>query len=356
MWPYYILIFIIFLLQFRFGKYLTYQKRFYVGITLIFLFAALRGNGAVDYFRYLQLSKGIVKLSDIIDNNTYMEIGFSIISYIVNFFKLNSQFVIAIMNFISIISICIFIKKLSFNWNLSLLIFLIYLFNFDMQSSRNAIAISVAALASTYLLQKKYSVFMILLFFAFLFHQSVLIVLLFIPLLFLNIDLYTGLGFFLCGSIFTKWIGLDQFMLFVLQKLGLGYFYAKYLRYSMGSDFGYPFRLYDPRLWILIIMFILAKIYLKKPSREEKFAINCVFMSGFLMILFSEHTILAFRMSAFFSIYTLILFPMLLNRWEIMSRNIKSAKTLRVLGILFYFIWTVFYVAYTKPAEYRFFF
>ena len=41
MWPYFLLIFIIFLLQFKYGNGGKSKIRFYVGLIILFLFAAL---------------------------------------------------------------------------------------------------------------------------------------------------------------------------------------------------------------------------------------------------------------------------------------------------------------------------
>lgn len=285
------------------------------------------------------------------------------IAFIVNCLKLPAQFVVAIMNVISITCIFLFIKKMSVNWNMSLLIYLIYLFTFEMQSSRSGVAISLVALGSVYLMQKKFVPFFIFIFFAYSFHKSAIIALILIPLVYLNINLYMGMWIVFAEMIFVKTIGVDKIVLRMLQMTGQWQFYRKYLGYSQSISFGHAFRLYDPRLWLVLMLFILSKCFIKNEAElKDRFMTNCVYMSGVLMIFFSEHTIFAYRFSAFFSIFSLILFPAIINRLEINGkRKLKTQmdgkwKEIRVFGAFVYFLWTLFYVSYINMVDYKLFF
>ena len=82
MWPYFLLIFIIFLLQFKYGNGGKSKIRFYVGLIILFLFAALRGVSNGDYDAYLTRGKEIDSLYKIIQKT----IPYFHISIVINYF------------------------------------------------------------------------------------------------------------------------------------------------------------------------------------------------------------------------------------------------------------------------------
>lgn len=314
MWPYFLLLFIIVIIQFKLVKNSQPKLRFYIGITVLFLFAGLRGMSNGDYTAYLERGKHIDTLCEVFHNNTNMEMGYSFIYYLVNLLRLPGQCVIAGMNLISIGCLAKLIKRYSPNWCLSLLLFLPLYFQFDMHAARTAAAISISALSITYAYKRQPVRFLLVIFAASLFHKTAFIVL---PLYFIvkiKVNLYMGMMTILAEMCLVYFIGIDRVVLLILDKLPMKLFYLKYLGYAKSQVYGYRFSLLDPRLWLFILIFILAKLICKNAEKLEELFIKCCFLNVSLLILFSEHTFIAYRLSAFFNIYSIILIPMLLRR------------------------------------------
>lgn len=364
MWPYFLLVFIIFILQFTLKEKDKKDLGFYIGIVILFLFAAFRGNGNGDYFNYLTRGQYIDTISEIFHNNTHMEIGYSILYYIVNILHLPKQCVIMGMNFISIACIAKFINRYSPYKCLSLLLFLPLYFQFDMHAARTAVAISISALSITYVYERKFLKFCFIIFAAMLFHQTAAAALLIYFFVNIHVNIFIGLASIFAGMAFVQWIGVDIFVLKILDWMKLESFYAKYNGYMKSELYGYRFSLLDIRLWLIIILFILAKIFCNNRDKLENLFVNCCFANAMSMILLSEHTFICYRLSAFFNVYIIIMVPIILSKF-CNAKYYKNRIVLRYnrilakgLVILFFTIYALAYV-YTGFAahgiEYRIF-
>lgn len=351
MWPYFLLIFLILILQFKFTKFQKENVGFYVGVTALFLFAALRGNGHGDYFAYLSRGAYIDTIGEIFHNSTNMELGYCILYYIVNFLHLPAQGVIAAMNLISISCITRFIQRYSPYKSLSLLLFLPLFFQFDMHASRSAVAISISALSITYAYQRKLLKFCFTVFLASLFHQTAWIVLILYFLVNVRIGLFFAIGCILGGMGVIYFIGADWIALKVFELLNLHEFYARFYTYVNSEIYGYPLSLLDPRLWVVIGMFIAAKLCYKKPDKLENLFINCSFVNVMAMILLSEHTFICYRVSAFFNVYSIILIPLILDRF-CNKKYYKSMITFRNNRVIAKSIVIVLFTAYAFVYAY----
>lgn len=340
MWPYFIIVFIIVLLQFRFFINTPQKMRFYIGITVLFLFAAMRGNGDGDYFAYLTRGSYILSLNDVFHNTTGMEAGYCFIAFIVNLFGLPKQFIIACMNLISLFCIGKFIKKYSPIWCLSLLIFIPLYLQFDMHAARTAVAISITTLGIDYIRKRKLFQFSIIILTASLFHTTALIAFVIYFLVNVKISVYIGMLVIAIEMVIVRVIGLDYMILQVLKNFKLDSVYNRFLTYASSEVYGYPFSLLDPRLWLVIAVFICSKYILFKPSKTENLFINCCYANCFFLIVFSEHTFVAYRISAFFNIYTIILIPMMIQK---ICRQIKNyndsiiKKNIIITSLLLFF-------------------
>lgn len=324
MWPYILLVLTIFILQFEFNNRNKENFRFYIGITVLFLFAALRGVSNGDYIGYLLRGKEVNSVYKIFHNNTHMEIGYSILYYFVNLFHLPEQSIIMIMNFISIFCTGKFIERYSPNKCLSLLIFLPLYFQFDMQAARTAVAISISVMGIDYVIRRHFLHFCFTVFLAMLFHRSAIVVFPIYFLVNLRIDLFVGIMGIVGGMGYVTFIGIDRSILQILRMLGLNSFYVRYYGYVNSREFGYRFSLIDPRLLLCIFIYIAAKIICKKSTKIENFFINCSLVNVLIMIFFSEHTIFCCRLSAFYYVYFIVLIPMMLKR--IFTSNLKICK------------------------------
>ena len=365
MWPYFLLIFIIFLLQFKYGNGGKSKIRFYVGLIILFLFAALRGVSNGDYDAYLTRGKEIDSLYKIIYNNTNMELGYCFLYYLINLFHLLEQTIIISMNFISILCISKFINKYSENKCLSLLLFLPLYFQFDMQAARTAVAISITVLGVNYIFKRRFFFFCLTIFLAMLFHRSAVVV---FPLYFiynLRVSLLAGLTSIVASVCYVKLIGMDNTVLYILKTLRLNNFYAKYFGYVNNKRFGYPFSLVDPRLLLCILVYVVSKVICKNSNKAEKFFINCGLMNVLIMILFSEHTIFCCRLSAYFNVYCIIIVPLILKTIYTLqctkNKNgaVRSFREVKLLTVAFYALYGMVY-AYvcfiSLGLDYKFFF
>lgn len=365
MWPYFLLVCLIFILQFKCVMLYKEDIYFYIGVIALFLFAAFRGNGNGDYFVYLSRGADIDTIYEIFHNHASMEIGYCALYYLVNLLRLPAQCVIMAMNLISILCITRLIQKYSPYKCLSLLLFLPLYFQFDMHAARTAVAISISALSVTYAYRRRFLKFFLTVFLASLFHQTAWAALIIYFLVNIQIELFFSIGCILSGIGIVSFIGVDQIILKVFKVLNLNVFYNRFYSYANSERFGYSFSFLDPRFFVVVFVFIMAKLFCKKADKLENLFINCSFANVMAMVLLSEHTFICYRISAFFNVYSIILIPLLLDRF-CNEKYYESRITLRNNSILaksaVVFLFTAYalahvYIGYVVSGiEYRFFF
>ncbi len=336
MWPYFVLIFIVSLFNFKLGRYNCPKQKFWLVLLLMIAFAGCRSND-LDYATYIRRGQDILTLADVFRNDTGMEPGYCILALIVNRLHLYPQFKVMAMNFIGLMCLGAMIRKLSGRWLLSLLVYFQFFFPFDMQTARSAVAIGITTLCGMYITEKNYVGYFLALIAAALFHTTALICVLLLPLYHVRVDKYIGLIVLFAEALFVKVVGIDRLALFTLDSMGADYFYKKYWQYA-SSVYAYPFKLWDPRLLLMIGLFFLAKWVFVKPSKLENFMTNCVFFAAALLVLFSEHTIVAYRLSMFFYVYVVVLVPLILDRLlsgkgTYAQKEMFPRVGLRVLGV-----------------------
>lgn len=295
------------------------KSLFYIATVILFLFAALRGNGDYDYFAYKYLSAHYTNVEQIFSSKYSIEVGYRAISYIVNYFNADSQFVIVLMSLISVGGTFFFIQKMSrvplFSYVVSFGFYLLL----DLQFSRQAMATGVASMSFYFFYKKKYLLCLAFVVIAYNLHQTSLIILLFFifyKILFekngISIKLATFLLLF--SNIIVSTIGLDAIILRILEISGLESFEEKFIIYINSEQFGYPFSLLDPRLLFGIATYFIIKINLKyiidpEKRKEIVFLSDVLLVSNLMMILFSEHTLMATRISYYFSALNIVTVP-----------------------------------------------
>lgn len=363
MWPYFFMVIILFILQFKFCDKSRENVRFMTGAVLLFLFVALRGVSNGDYTVYLERGRDIDSLYKVFHNNTHMEVGYSMLYYVINLFRLPSQCIIMAMNLISITCITRFIKMYSPNQCLSLLLFLPLYFQFDMHAARTAVAISISALSITYAYRRQFFRFCFTIFLASLFHQVAVIALVVYFVVNIHIDLTIGMGFIFGSMCFIKLVGMDRLILEVFRFAGLNSFYVRYNGYVNSEDFGYPFSLFDPRLWLCILVYIAAKLLCRNATKIENLLINCCLLNALVMILFSEHTFICYRLSAFLNVYSIVLVPVVLKKIYCLrcGRSVNAAiRSYAEVNFLTVLLFTAYAFAYASQGvgglDYKFFF
>ena len=331
MLPYY-LVFIVLLLmaisESRFNLEINLNQRnkklFWSVFLLIFAFVILRGNGDGDYFSYKEYCQEIKTLTDIFNSSFPMEIGFRILSYIVNLFHLNPQFIIIFMNSISLTLIFIFIRKYSTLPYLSLLVYLPSLLQYDMHATRTAVAYSILTLTYHYFIGDNIKVrdskIVLIILLASLFHKSALIFLLVLMLQKIPFKKMIYVISLLGSFIFVLFFNIDQIILSIFKILILTSFYARYYQYAYVDVSGYPFKLYDPRLLILVFLFVLGIAFFQWTKKEE-LCLKILWLNIIIMILFSQHTVFVTRFSTFFNVFILIYIPILINKIRMQYGN-----------------------------------
>lgn len=321
MWPYFIPVSIIFFMQFHYTKKLSKYHEdvfLYIAVVLLIIFSGIRGNGDGDYFAYLTWGGKIKTFSDVIYNNGFpMEVGYRFLAWIISLLHLPAQTIIFSMNLISITCICFTVKKWSPNYMLSLLCFLPFFFQFDMHAARTAVAMGISLLTLQFVVERKPVRFLMVVALAAMFHKEAWIIIMLYPLMKVKIDLSVGNIILIFETVFVTFIGVDKLVLALMKLPLLNGFSNKYISYA-NSEFGYPASLLDPRYLLAYVVFLGAKMIIKKPDKLEKLLINSAYFCVFLMIFFCEHTVFVYRLSSFYHIHSIILVPVIMKHlyWQ----------------------------------------
>ena len=257
-----------------------------------------------------------------------MDTGYCFLAWIVNIFHLPAQAIIVAMNFISICCIGVFIKRYSNIPILSVLLFLPFFYQFDMHAARTACAIGIVTLATPYVLERRPLKFAIVIMIAFLFHSESIIALFLYFLPVIHIDLTTGIILLFVDILIALPNLSDKFCLFILSKTGLTTLYTRFLGYTKSVFYGYSAKLYDPRFVLFFCIFIFACIRLQdKNDVTSRLLLNTAFFTIFIMIFFLNHTIMCYRLSPFYGIYSIVLIPAILKHDNNhLAENFHSTK------------------------------
>lgn len=325
---------------------------------LMFIFAAMRGSGDADYYNYLWFAKDIGTDFDKVLNFSYpVEFSFRLASYLINLFGISRQWVIVLMNFLSIGPVTYVVIKKSANPFLSAIIFLPIFLQFDMQTSRTATAIGLGLL-SIYLAseKKRFGSFLVLVL-AVSFHKSAVILLPF--LLYLEIDLNNVIKSLivfasLAVSVFSKLV--FSLAANVFSKIGLGRLAQKIVTYTFEGKFAYGMQLFDPRIIFFFLLFIVSIMYLDEKTfggdRMEKASVKAMVFGLCVMLVFRSSTAIAFRFSSFFSILEMFYLPMMIKK---LKYEDSLAAFLLILSIVVFIVPYAIYISVDAP-EYDFFF
>jgi hypothetical protein len=319
---------------------------------LLFLFAALRGNGDGDYFNYLRFSEYITDFTKVLDFRFPMEIGFRIIAYLTNLAGLPPQMVIAAMNLVSIGCVSAFVKKYSPDKPLSMLVFLPLFLQYDMHAARTAVAMAIGLFSFPFLLQQSFLKYTGVVALAGCFHLSAWILL---PMYFighLKVQRIVGFGTILGLLLLRQIISTSEIALSVLRVLGLESSANRLQIYMESTTYGYSFALYDPRFILALGTYMLATRMLDRSDPEHNLMINYTWVNSLVMLFFSEHTALVTRLSAFFSVFSIVVIPHMIISFK--SRNVAMARTIKLAYVYVFLLYTVSLCV--RMVEYVFFF
>ncbi|MFI3939871.1 EpsG family protein [Vagococcus fluvialis] len=330
---------------------------------ILFLVAALRGNGIGDYFVYLNYSKLINTTSDLFNSNFPMEFGFRLLSYIVNTLKFNSQWVIASMNAISISCIYFFIKRHSPDMLFSVLLFLPLFFLFDMHTARTAVAIGIGSLSLKYVVDRKLIKFILIVFIAAQFHNIAWVLLIIYLINFIQLSYLFYIFSILISLFIVKLININLIISQVFKLVGLHEFESRFLIYSTNTTYGYEFSLIDPRLLLsmgilIMSLVIIENTYFKKNIDELtlkylRLLIKVNWLLVILMIILSKNTIFVIRLYGLFSVFQIVQIPLFLKEYKNIS-NYNSYIILKYFLGLAYVLYAI--VLIQSQPEYLFYF
>lgn len=356
MWPYFIPVIFIVFMQFHFTGMPKVKSKAYIASLLLLLFAGIRGNGDGDYFAYLNAGQAINTIYDIFNNSIPMDTGYPVLAYFVNQFHLPAQTIIILMNAISIGCMAVTIRRYSCIPILSVLVFLPFFYQFDMQAARTAVSIGIFMLSIPYVIERKPLKFSLVLAMSVLFHPSALIgiFLYFLPKLKLNYKIMTII--LIAEAAWVTLIGVDRLAMAILRTVRLEKVYQRFSAYVNDTTYGYAANVFDVRILLVILLFIVASGVITKPSDLERLMINAAFACAFIMIFFSEHTVFVYRLSAFYNVFTILLVPTVLSHIGKTSTHKYRYLRVHIIVVLFYAAFAFAY-AYRigKNAEYKVF-
>lgn len=338
MWSYYFFVVYLFFAISLVSPKLKDQnvKKYMFLIIPLFLYAACRGNGIGDYFNYLNRGQYVNNITDIFFTDIGMEIGYKVLALFIKILHLPRQSIIIFMNTISFLCLNSYIKKYSSHWSLSLLVFLPVFFQFEMHAARTGVAIAIISLGYKYIERKQFISYLVTVFLASLFHTTALIALILFVFGNKEIKLKIGIPIIILEYFFVGIMGIDNIVIFFLSKLHMNNFLIKYIAYSNSQEYGYSLQLWDPRIFIGIIVYIIACLFIKNKTSFEHIAINSIFLYTSFLILLSSHTFIAYRISSFFYYPMISLIPSIIAKGEF-SKQTKNINIIMLYGIVIAF-------------------
>lgn len=318
------------------------KRAHYVFLSVLILFAGLRGGLGPDFINYNKWYNTTIN-----DNN--LEIGYVVL---MNFFKFLNLSIFHLQFFFSIILVLLVdlvLKKYTNNVKYAWLVFLIfpyfYLYSFILM--RQYFAIVIIFFGFQFLLNKKYSYFIIAVLIGSLIHYSALLAGLLILLLFNLSKIITLRYLILILVISIPFAFIDWFYMFKDFFLG-----TKYQGYFLEKNIESVNYL---RLLVLnfeVFFFIFYYKELINYNKKNKYFIVLVLFAFILENLFTKIPLLN-RFSFYFKFFELILFA-----------DIISIKKYRIylpiiliygLRLFFYVLWYDYYTPgiHTKLAPYK---
>lgn len=325
---------------------------------IMFLFAALRGTGDGDYYNYLWFTKNIgTNFSRVLNFSYPVEFSFRLFSFITNSLGLSRQWVIVIMNFLSILPTFYLTAKESANPFLSVLIFLPIFIQFDMHTSRTATAIGLGLMSIYQNSKRNYLSSLAFLIFSISFHKSAVILIPFLILMHFDLGKKfkigtVGIAFVL--SIFSR----QMLRIFskLLTSIGLGRMGAKIISYTFEGRFAFPMSFADPRILFAFLLFFTSLMYYKDREVEamsmEDVSIKAMWFSLIVLLIFRSSTAIAFRFSTFFTILQMLYIPMVIRD---VRKFDKLGAFLIGLSVLVFVLPYAIYLMHKAPP-YDFFF
>lgn len=339
MWTYYLVVIYVALIV-GFVNPMTKENKkikFLLVLFPLFIYAAIRGNGQGDYFNYINRGQYVNSISEVLTRNIGMEIGYKTLAYIIKCMRLPRQTIIIVFNLISAICLNKYIKKYSVHWTLSLLLYLPLFFQFEMHAARTGVAISIVFWGMEYIEERNLLKYIACVFIASCFHTTAIITLVLYWLYNFKIKKQVGIILLVVDIYISLFIGIDKVVISILSSLHLNSFLTKYLAYSSSVEYGYSMNIYDPRIIIGVLVYLICSYCVVKTNDSETFSLNCIFMYAFLLVMFREHTFIAYRVSSYFYYPIIALIPKLVADNNLVFGGKKGSRVMLFYSVIFLF-------------------
>lgn len=316
----------------------VYQRKYDLLISdfiffILLILVCFRGGGfgLADYDNYKGFYGLVLSWHDVISESVPAEIGFRFFSFLGNSLGFSSQFIIIVMGVFSIFPVYYFIRKYACYKILAIFFWLPYFYTFNMQTSRTSVAVAFGLIFIYYFFKKRYiwSIFWLLM--AVSFHTAALIlILVFLSFLSANILFYMALSSFL----FLMLISPVDLTIFVLDKIGKSDL-SNAIAFYRGGEFGYSLALYDPRIIVSLCVSYFGLKIKNLLSDFELYYLKLFIIGSFLLIVFSDVVIVAWRSSYFFLICGIIIIPTIARYYNLQVFHAFKAKLIFSLFVVF---------------------
>ncbi|GEM_PF-974224 len=352
MFPYLILLAFLFFLS---GFDRTKLEKLFFAVLLLWLliFSAFRvgGTGAGDYENYILLYSRIQDWNSVINPDVHTEIGFRILAWLGNIIGLDSQFIIASMAFLSLSVVGCVIYKHSPLRIFSLVCWMPYFLSMNMHSSRISVAAAFGLLFLICFHCRKYFESFILFVVAVSFHSSALILLL---VFFTRLTIGSLVLILFCSLILLNFINPVYMLGLLFSSFGMER-YASFINiYLASAEYGYPLKLYDPRI-VLALGVVLLIVNIRKTivagNDESLFLFLCkLYIVGVIvMTIFSSVTIMAWRASYYFLIAGVVVIPFVAGKYD--QRFLSACSVNRIMSLIFLVLYSVFSLGVINASE-----
>ncbi|MEB7715533.1 EpsG family protein [Staphylococcus equorum] len=304
------------------------------GIMLTLIVSMRNLNFGSDTLVYIQKFKeySLIDYSifiDYLNSVNEKDKTFYILIRTLNNFGIEGHLLIAILATIFLIAIFWLIYKYSHNNLLSIILFISlgYLF-FSLTGLRQTLALSLIIFSYKYIRERKLIKFVLLVLFASLFHSTAIIFLIAYPFAYVKLGMKHIL--ILSAAIITNSLFYSQ-VNGVLEKFIVNDQYEYYLNNMETLNYS--------GFFIQLIIFIFCVVLKKNllPQNPKDISLYNLIFIGLLIQLFSTNIAVAFRISLYFSIFSIILIPNIIN--SIKNINIKILLYIIIIPILLLYLY-----------------
>lgn len=313
--------------------------KLYVVLGWLFLLGAFRGeNIGADYNSY----KNFFEIYSHTEWNKLFiwgqEKGYIVLNKVISSFGGSYQLLLAVCQFLSLIGVIYFVKK---NCRYYIMSIWLYITMFGYQNTytrlRQSIALSIVLIAYSKAKEKKFIVFIILIFIATLFHKTAIISILIYPF----INKRISIRYFVLGNILLV---VGSLFRGIISKIVLLILSNSAYEYDLSSTIS------GGKLLIIDII-IMVGIFMIGYYYQSNFVVldndfSLIFYFSLFTVIFQVgalYTPVLNRLTDYFSVPLFLLVPNIFNKFDIKSRNI--------LVIILFLLTIVMYIYQLNSSE-----